>query len=151
MYLVGHAAVGILLASGTDNPAAAFGIGWFSHYLADFVPHGDEAVGAWTKKGNEVRRLLAVVAVDGALFLAAFALLIAHRGFSAAVAAAALGSFVPDVLWGLEKVFKRRLFGPHQRFHDRNHNFFHLPIPLWLGLLLQGAATSGLWWHLIVR
>ncbi len=148
MYLIGHAAVGMILASGTENPAAAFGIGWLSHYLADFVPHGDEAVGAWAKRGNEVKRLFALFVADGALFLAAFTWLSAARGFSLPLAAAAVGSFVPDVLWGLEKLAGRRLFGIHERFHNRNHNFFRVHVPLWLGLVLQAAATGGLWWHL---
>jgi hypothetical protein len=145
MYLVGHAAVGMTLAAGTGNPALAFGIGWLSHYLADFFPHGDEAVGEWVRKGNEVRRLLVVLAPDAALFLAAFAWFSSQRGFSFTAAAAAVGSFVPDVLWGLEKVFKRKLFGRHDAFHGKNHNFFHARIPLAAGIALQAAVAGPLW------
>ena len=44
MFLAGHASVGIAItaALGVTNPAAAFALGWASHYLADFFPHGDE-------------------------------------------------------------------------------------------------------------
>lgn len=148
MYLVGHAAVGMTLAASLGHPAAAFAVGWASHYLADFFPHGDEPVGVWAKRGNEVRRLLLLVAVDGALFLAAFAALTAARGFSASLLAAAVGSFAPDVMWGLEKATGRRLFGPHERIHARNHNFFRVHLPLWLGLCLQASVTGFLWWRL---
>ena len=153
MYLVGHAAVGMAITSalGITNPVAAFGVGWASHYLADFFPHGDEAVGEWTKRGNEVHRLLAVVAFDGALFLSVFTIFTAHRGFSFAMAAAALGSFVPDVLWGLEKLFKKKLFGFHERFHLVNHNFFHIRLPFFVGILFQTAITFALWHSLIGR
>ena len=42
MYLIGHAAVGATLATAvTINPLAALGIGFVSHYLVDFIPHGD--------------------------------------------------------------------------------------------------------------
>ena len=145
MYLFGHAAVGMTIAAGTGNPALAFGIGWLSHYLADFFPHGDEALGAWVKRGNEVKRLLVVLVPDATLVLTAFAWYTAHRGFSLAAAAAAAGSAVPDVLWGLEKVFKRKIFGPHEAFHGRNHNFFHMRMPFALGLAVQGAIAGALW------
>ncbi len=151
MFLVGHAAVGMLLASRTDDPVVAFGIGWLSHYLADFFPHGDERVGEWTRRGHEIRRYAVLLAADGGLFLAAFAALTARRGFSLPLAAAALGSFVPDVMWGLEKLAKRRLFGFHERFHHRNHNFFRVRLPVWLGLALQAAVTGSIWWYLAVR
>ena len=148
MYIVGHAAVGMTLAAGTTNPAIAFFIGWLSHYLADFFPHGDEPAGEWTKRGNEVKRLLVLLSVDGAVLLGASAWYVAHRGFSWPMAAAAFGSAVPDVLWGLEKLFKRKMFGPHESFHGRNHNYFHVRLPLWAGLALQAAVTAALWWRL---
>ena len=148
MYLFGHAAVGMTLAAGTNDPSLAFGIGWLSHYLADFFPHGDEAVGEWTRKGSEVKRLLIVLAPDALLVLAAFAWFTSHRGFSVAAAAAAIGSLVPDVLWGLEKVFKRKLFWRHDAFHGKNHNFFHVRMPLWFGLILQASVAGLLWWRL---
>ena len=145
MYLIGHAAAGVLLASGTNNPAVAFGLGWLSHYLADFIPHGDEAVGEWTKRGNQVARLALIVMPDLALIAAALAATFAARGFSPSILAAAVGALVPDVLWGIETVFKRRLFGPHHKFHYRNHNFFHWKIPFGYGLVLQAMVTIGMW------
>lgn len=145
MYLVGHAAIGMAFASGTDDPVLAFCIGWASHYVADFVPHGDEAAGEWVKRGHEVKRLLVLVGVDGAILLAAYGLFVAHRGFSPAPLAAAIGSTVPDVMWGLEKLFRRKLFGAHEKFHGLNHNFFRVRMPLWLGLAFQAALTAFLW------
>jgi hypothetical protein len=149
MFLIGHAAVGIALASVTTNPAAAFGIGWLSHYLADFLPHGDEELGEWTKRGNEVLRLLAFVSVDGAIMLAALAAYFHIHGFSWPVLAAAFGSTTPDVMWGLEKLCKRKLFGFHERFHCRNHNFFQVRMPLAAGIAVQALVTSLLWSGLI--
>jgi hypothetical protein len=151
MFLIGHAAVGAVLASatGTHNPAIAFGIGWLSHYLADFVPHGDEGVGAWTRRGNEVRRLMAIVAVDGLILLGASAAYIAANGFSWTICMAIVGSMVPDIIWGIEKLRKRPLWRPLEIFHDKNHNFFDLRMPVPAGLLLQFVVTTALWRHLI--
>ena len=148
MFLVGHAAVGITItqALGVTNPVAAFGVGWLSHYLADFVPHGDEGLGEWVKKGHEVRRLAAVTAIDGTIALAAFALFASRQQeFPMAAAAAAVGSWVPDVMWGLEKLLQRRLFGPHERLHHWNHNRLHIMLPLKVGITLQAIVTAALW------
>lgn len=149
MYLIGHAAVGVLAASITTNPAAAFGIGWLSHYVADFIPHGDEPLGEWAKRGNEVKRIGCIAALDLLILSAALSAYVAARGFTPWVLAAAAGSVVPDALWGLELVCKRKLFGPHHAFHHRNHNFFQVKLPLAVGLALQFAVTSGLWWWII--
>lgn len=151
MQLVGHAAVGIALARavGATNPVAAFGVGWFSHYLADFIPHGDEQIGEWASKGDFIARIMPIVAVDGLISLAAFAWLYSARGLTPvtalAPAAAAIGSFMPDIMWGVEKLFKRRLFGPFEKLHGLNHNFFHVKIPAKYGLPLQIAVTVTIW------
>jgi hypothetical protein len=156
MQLVGHAAVGITLTrlAGATHPLAALGIGWFSHYLADFFPHGDEDVGEWATRGNFVKRMLAVVAVDGLVTVAVFAWYASRQSLSPAQlivpAAAALGSFLPDIMWGLEKLFKRRLFGPFEKLHGLNHNFFHVRVPSWYGLPLQLVIIAAIWWWLTI-
>ena len=151
MFLVGHAAVGAILASasGTDNAAIAFGIGWLSHYLADFVPHGDEEVGEWTKKGNEVKRLIAIVSIDGAILLACSAAYIASHGFSWTIASAIVGSAVPDVIWGLEKVRRKQLVPVLEKFHHLNHNYMHFRMPVAAGLFVQAVVTTAMWKYLI--
>ncbi len=45
MYLTTHAAVGVLIAQQTHNPGLAFGGAFLSHFILDFVPHGDEDIG----------------------------------------------------------------------------------------------------------
>lgn len=45
MYLTTHAAVGVLIAQQTHNPGLAFGGAFLSHFVLDFVPHGDEDIG----------------------------------------------------------------------------------------------------------
>lgn len=153
MFLIGHAAVGATFVqlAGVENPAAAFGIGWLSHYLADFIPHGDEPVGKWTEGSGGTRKLFFLVAVDGFLLaLALAAVFMVRQEFSWVTLAAAAGACVPDVMWGLERLVGHRLFGPHAAFHLKNHNFFHVHLPLWLGLVLQALVTGLLFWRLAV-
>ncbi len=42
MFLTTHAAAGILISHYTKNPYAVFGLAFASHYVLDFIPHGDE-------------------------------------------------------------------------------------------------------------
>ena len=84
MYLVGHTAVGIAAATalGVTNPAAAFAVGWLSHYVADFVPHGDEAAGEWAHRGRSpVKRVVVIFLIDLVFVPAGTAYFIAHRGW----------------------------------------------------------------------
>lgn len=44
MFLTTHAAAGILIASKSDNPYLVFGLAFLSHFILDFIPHGDESL-----------------------------------------------------------------------------------------------------------
>lgn len=150
MYLTAHAAVGgVIGAALTANPLLAFGCGWVSHYFVDFIPHGDEPAGEWTKKGNEVRRYLLLFGVDGLLLFMLYLAQVRTHGFSWPLAAAIVGSTVPDVLWGLEKLFRKKMFGPLRRLHSAVHNRLKIMLPTWLGLLVQAAVAGWFWYRLI--
>jgi hypothetical protein len=150
MFLVGHAAVAAALTSQVRSPVLAFGIGWLSHYLVDFFPHGDEVLGEWTKRGREVPRIFFIVVIDAACLLGAHAWYLSRHPFSLTMLAAMAGSVLPDVMWGLEKLFRRKFFGPHEAFHNRNHNFFALKVPYHLALTAQLVITAVLWWRLTI-
>ena len=151
MFLTGHAALGAVIATAvTGDPAIGFGVGWASHYVGDFFPHGDESLGEWTKRGNEVRRMLLVASVDGAVLVALYGALVATRGFSWTTALAMAGSVLPDVMWGLEKVVKRKLFWKHEAFHAANHNHLKIRMSLAAGIVAQIIVGGALWWRLFV-
>lgn len=42
MFLTTHAAAGIFLSQQFDNPYAVFATSFASHFILDFIPHGDE-------------------------------------------------------------------------------------------------------------
>jgi len=151
MFLIGHTAVGVLLAEsfGANNPAAAFGVGWVSHYLMDAIPHGDETIGEWTKGKDRIRRLMMIECVDGSLIALAAGLFFWQHGFSWTFSAALIGACVPDVMWGLEAVFGREIFGPFCRFHERVHNMFKYRLPPAVGLTYQAIVTLFVWWTVI--
>lgn len=42
MFLTTHAAAGVLISHYVKNPYAIFGLSFASHFVLDFIPHGDE-------------------------------------------------------------------------------------------------------------
>lgn len=55
MYLTTHAAVGVLISQQTTNPWFAFFGAYLTHYILDFVPHGDENLGPEDFEDQTVR------------------------------------------------------------------------------------------------
>ncbi len=44
MFLSAHAAAGIFIASKFTSPWAVFGLSFVSHFVLDFIPHGDDKI-----------------------------------------------------------------------------------------------------------
>lgn len=42
MFLTTHAAAGILISNYVEDPVAVFSLSFLSHFVLDFIPHGDE-------------------------------------------------------------------------------------------------------------
>ncbi|MFH0874175.1 MAG: hypothetical protein V1846_05055 [Candidatus Komeilibacteria bacterium] len=67
MYLTVHAAVGTLIASQTNSPLVAFVGGFVSHFILDFIPHGDEEVYDWYH--GHMGRLALILLLDLSAFI----------------------------------------------------------------------------------
>jgi len=149
MFLTVHSAVGVtaVTALGIHNPAAAFALGLVLHYLGDAVPHGDEPIGEWVKDGRSpVLRAMPFFVGDFLLMSVLFALVSSAGGLQWHLVAAIAGSILPDVLFGVEIVFKRRLFGFLSELHDLAHTAFGIRLPLHFGLPLQAVLAFILWY-----
>ncbi|MDD5251908.1 MAG: hypothetical protein PHT12_04730 [Patescibacteria group bacterium] len=148
MFLTVHAAIGsaAVLAVWPSAPTpVAFVIGWGLHYVGDFVPHGDEKLGEWAKRGSVVKRMALASGIDGLVLLFVMAVMIARLKWNWIAVASAAGSCVPDVLWGLEEIFGRKLFGSHRYWHHRIHFASGIRLPLWLGFSFQFSLAVVLW------
>ncbi|KPJ85169.1 hypothetical protein AMJ57_04075 [Parcubacteria bacterium SG8_24] len=148
MFLVGHTAIGLAVASVTASPVGAFVLGLASHYAADAIPHGDEFVGRWAKRGNEPGRVAAVAALDGLIAMSIVLAFLPRAGQLSVVAAAVVGAVLPDVLWGLELLSDRRMLRGLGRFHKWIHNHFRIERPRALWLTLQFVLAALVWYGL---
>jgi len=153
MYVSFHSAIGasVALSLFPGNWPLAFLAGWFGHYLADAIPHGDDAS---PELLADRRRLVRRAAAWGAGDLAVLGTLTVwwtvRHGFSPTLAAAVIGSSLPDLMWGLEAVLNRSLFGWFARFHKLIHNPLKIQLPLWFGLSYQLVGAGLLWWRLLI-
>jgi hypothetical protein len=130
---------------------------FFSHFILDFIPHGDEKlVGQNNSKTTQFKRLFIAVALDGFLILifSIYYLLVftpVHYGlFFIAMG----GAMIPDLISGLSFVlngkFKKNypMLASFQKMHKIIHTFFerklNLLIPLKYGIIWQAFVFISL-------
>lgn len=150
MFLTAHATVAAALTQSIPNPLVAFVIGFFSHFVLDAIPHGDEIIGTSpTKKGRMIRLFIAA-SIDGViLFIVLFTAL--SRGlfhFPTSTLFAAFGSMLPDALQILPEIFDSPILSRFRDFHHRCHAgleksfFLRRRPPTIVGISLQIIALA---------
>lgn len=113
MYLTVHAAAGALVASVIHNPAIAFAAGFGSHFILDFIPHGDEQVAVWIAAGK--RRAYYLAAAD-TILTTVFAITIA---FTDTTDASSRSAMLYGILGGILPDFFLMVF---PKFHEVSRN-----------------------------
>lgn len=166
MFLTAHASVGIVISQHVDKPLNIFLLAMLSHFILDFIPHGDERLfrdEEWRVE-KRYKRVVLYTAAD-VFFLGVITALLygtTELPQAARISAGILGAIFPDfvshflpffheklnwlavVRWvyGLLKGFQ---FGRFLKVHNRLHVFFHTVMKFRLsqdaGLILQGAVT----------
>lgn len=165
MFLTTHAAAGILISQLSPSSTEVFAYAFLSHFVLDFIPHGDDDLyrdHEW-KIQRRYRRVVMINAADlGAL--TGLALWAAARGSDGGlIAIGILGSILPDFLSYLFPVLHQRLrwlflirwlYAATKptglRYLVRGQNWFHRilhhevirrDISFQSGLLLQGVLV----------
>lgn len=162
MYLTTHAAVGVLISQAVNRPAEAFVLAFVSHFVLDFVPHGDEDVGGWVRKSPKNALLIA-----GADIVLIFGLLFAlyttqNLPTMARVSAGIIGAVLPDFLSSVFPIIHyysnwlmivriihrlqswlglRQVWRGHDWFHRLTHRAIPTRISLRTGLIYQAVLV----------
>jgi hypothetical protein len=155
MFLVVHATVGAAVGSVVPNPASAFALNFFGHFLLDMIPHGDDHLYSEYKKGNHKKMALIYTGLDVLATVAVIAVVIGTGQFNimSGVIAGIIGGVIPDMLVGACEVLKpgkswlgRKLVG-FEAFHMWNHHLFikkfrkgERDIPMKYGVVMQVIA-----------
>lgn len=168
MFLTTHAAAGLVIGQYIDNPWAVFSLSFASHFVLDFVPHGDERLyhdHEW-KILKKFRQPIIVNLLDliGLLGVVVFA--INHPGDSTSrlMMIGIIGGILPDFLSHLFPVIHEKLswlflvrwlytltkptglryFVRGQNWiHDvLHHEIFRRDIPFLVGLGMQAGLVT---------
>lgn len=110
------------MAIHTTNPVSAFVLGYFSHYILDMIPHGDEKVGTWIKEKNDTRRAAGVLAIDLSIATVFFLSLSWKIDFPHPyiVALGAFGAMLPDFFYGFYDFLRKYLSPEKKEFYKEN-------------------------------
>ncbi len=140
MTLTTHALVGAALGTMTGNSLGAFMLGFASHFFVDAIPHGHYPFISFLRSRDPQRpysrRALVVIAFDFLLALLFPMLLFSSTTPPFVVLLAAVGSILPDLLFGFDIYFPSRLTRSFVRLHEGAHFFFfpqsswQFPMPL---------------------
>lgn len=166
MFLATHAAAGVLISQRIDSPWAIFWLAFVSHFLLDFIPHGDEDLYHEENPANARRVIFINLADLLALFVIVWLLVMNdHSPGDLRLFAGVAGGLAPDVISHAFPFFHSRyreffvlrflnflkskvlrldsiirLHGRiHRWFHYCISNFFEYKISPWLGMSLQAV------------
>jgi len=113
MFLTTHAAVGIAISQHVGSPLAAFGWSFASHFLLDFIPHGDEKIyGHYLEPGHHrFRRAIFVNTIDIAILIGMTFWAIGEPRLERQefLLLGILGSIIPDMLTNFFPIIHERL------------------------------------------
>lgn len=169
MFLTTHAAAGILISHYVKNPYEVFGLSFASHFVLDFIPHGDETLyhdEEW-KVQKKFKRPILINLIDliGLVSVIFYAINDQSTAVSHLMLIGIIGGILPDFLSFLFPVIHEkmswlwlvrwlyRLTKPTGlRYLVRGQNWIHnllhheiirRDIPFWLGLSTQLLLVVG--------
>ena len=124
MFIVTHAAIGAIIGEKANDPFIAAAGGFVAHFIADIIPHGDTKMYFNYKRGEDIRRALAYVVVDGVATVFFVLMLFNFRDFQHPlnVSLGIAFGILPDLLVGLFEMGRARWLVKFHALHFYFHN-----------------------------
>lgn len=127
MFLTPHTSAALWISTKVTDPVLAFFLGVVSHFILDFIPHGDEDIGTHkkTKRGRFIY-MMKVATVDFILSIALIYFFVTrqHEYNRPALAGAVIGAWIPDLAWIAIENFKLTALYWYIVWHGKIHNAF---------------------------
>lgn len=148
MFLTVHATAGLVIAQVSPNPLVTFVLALASHFVLDFIPHGDEHIAPrHLAVGARLRRLAGAGILD-AIILAGFLAIYLWTSYVPSgwnLAAALIGSLLPDALMALYLATDNKMLAWFDKFHKAVHNLPEHKMDWAHGMFVQILAFTALW------
>ena len=153
MFLIVHASVGAAIGSAFTIPWLAAAASFFSHFIIDAIPHGDEAVGREYIKKSRHRWLIFIAAYDAlaSLFLIFWLWIYGLVPNAEAAFIGAVFAMLPDMLFGLSVVSGRPLFPALDNYHSRWHKLLGFEVSMAVGFVIQFIVLILVWLPTLFR
>lgn len=148
MYLTVHGTAAMLIAKAIPNPIIAFFAGLISHFLLDFIPHGDEhLLKKHFTRGQNLRRLVGAATLDGLILLGFLSiyLWVGPIVSPSVILVSLLGALLPDILQGIYFVTEWDWLKSFQKFHLGIHNASGHDLNWHQGLMVQSLILTAFW------
>lgn len=148
MYLTVHGAAALAVAQAVPNPFLAFVLALATHFILDFIPHGDEhLIQKHFSRGQTLRRLMGTAMVDGILLVGFVAIYVWTTPLLnlPVVFFSLAGAMLPDLLQGLYFVSLAPWLKPINTWHNQLHNATRHPLNWQQGMLVQCLVLTALW------
>jgi len=159
MLISTHVLAGIVISQHAPNTFWAFLLSLISHYVLDIIPHGDQNIIKWIRRGPKKPRIFLFLAVDLSLLFIFLVTAYSKTQLPSPkiLVAAIIGSALPDLMWfaheyiykkylyhrkTLRTIFRKYLQFEHildnnYKIHDYVHDLLHINISLKFGALIQ--------------
>lgn len=141
MFLTAHTSAAILIASKTSNPILGFILGLLSHFVLDFIPHGEGGLFNDKNKTKEqalfsIAKIAAIDLVVALIFLFSFLHFYQPDNIWVFIWTS-FGSWLPDFTWGAIEVFKLKSIYWFLSIHHKAHDLLDIVYPIKYGLFVQ--------------
>lgn len=148
MYLTVHGTTAMLITKIIPNPFLAFLLSLLSHFVLDFIPHGDEhLLKKHFTRGQVMRRVLGAATLDGIILLG-FVSIFLWVGPTISLTTffwSLVGALIPDILQGLYFATEWKGLKAFQDFHLGIHNVTKHPLNWHQGMMVQCLVLTALW------
>ena len=159
MFITSHVLTGVFISQKVGNPWWVFLLSLLSHFILDFIPHGDEMIAKWRSQKNPKRRTLLVVTIDLITATVFILIILANTGEYQLLLlmAGIIGSILPDAIshvlcptgsyflrghHSIKKIIRKfnplkPFITPHNILHEFIHNPFNKTMPVKTGIIFQ--------------
>ncbi|PIR07158.1 MAG: hypothetical protein COV55_01890 [Candidatus Komeilibacteria bacterium CG11_big_fil_rev_8_21_14_0_20_36_20] len=144
MFLTPHTSLALLITTKVTNPLLAFVLGVISHFVLDFIPHGDEDFARHQKtKRGKLFYLLRISIVDLLLASSLLYFFISRYPYfkESVLLGAVSGAWLPDMLWISLEQLKFNFSSWYLTFHQRIHNIIKFRYSFVYGVPFQIVVT----------
>lgn len=147
MLVTFHAAAGAVIGEHLNHAYWAFIFAFISHFILDFIPHGDREHIKHFALGERLKFILGVRIID-AIATLVLAIIIFKTSFfvhPVSVAWGILGAVVPDFLVGIFELTRTRYLKRFYYIHHLIHNAWEkFEIQFWKANVWQAILILGI-------